>query len=808
MKREKERALTEMDYSKYDFHYDTKNYEVILEKGLNEKTVRQISSIKKEPEWMTELRVKAYKHFVQRKMPEWGGNLSEINFDEITYYLTLQTKTEDKWEDVPDSVRKTFDRLGIPEAEKKFLAGVGAQYDSEVIYHKIREDLEKQGVVFLSMDDGLKQYPEIVKKYFGKIIPFTDNKFAALNTAVWSGGSFVFVPKNTKVDVPLQAYFRINAEKMGQFERTLIVAEEGSTVSYVEGCSAPIYSSNSLHSAVVELIALPGAHIRYTTIQNWSNNIYNLVTKRAFAYENASVEWLDCNLGCLTADTKVFTNSNAKNISDIEVGENVYSINQNFEIVKSKVIAKKINPPREIFKLTTNNYREIKATSNHPFLVMEKKSTLNYISWKKLEDIKNGDWIACAGKIPDDGKSFKINASQSRGEPIAIPGETTKELMWLLGFYIGDGYTDKNRVYFAVPEKDKSRKRVIETTEKIFSIKKHEKRGVVIRFNSTAFVDFLEYMGFKGNARNKTIPHWVYTLPKEQKLAFIEGYIDADGHVRKGHKNISITSVNKKLLEGIKTLAIFCGLNPSKISKWSRKEKKPLGKEEKLYEHYFLYFGETKFDLPIYFAKVIKKEDCEKEITYDIEVEGTANFIANGIFAHNSKLTMKYPSVFLLGEGSRAEVLSVAIAGKCQHQDAGAKAVHVASNTTSRITSKSISKDGGRTSYRGLVKVHKGAKNVKSSVRCDALLLDEKSRSDTYPYIEIDEPSATIAHEASVGKIGDGQLFYLMSRGLSQEQALTLIVLGFIQPFTKQLPMEYALEMNRLIEMEMEGSVG
>lgn len=468
--RTKERTITDFDHSKYDFHFDTKNYERILDKGLTEETVREISRIKNEPEWMMEKRVKALKHFQQRPMPKWGPDLSEINFDEITYYLAPKTKTEESWENVPEDVKKTYDRLGIPEAEKKFLGGLKAQYDSEVIYGKIREDLEKQGIIFLSMDQGLKEHEDIVKKYFGKVVPFTDNKFAALNTACWSGGSFLFVPKNTKVNIPLQAYFRINAESMGQFERTLIVAEEGSQVHYLESCSAPRYSSKSLHAAVVELIALPGSRIRYTTIQNWSNNIYNLVTKRAFAYENAAVEWLDCNLG--------------------------------------------------------------------------------------------------------------------------------------------------------------------------------------------------------------------------------------------------------------------------------------------------------------------------------------------------SKVTQKYPSVYLLGERAKAEVLSIALAGKGQHQDAGAKAVHVASNTTSRITSKSISKDGGRTSYRGLLKVHKNAKNVKSNVQCDALLLDEKSRSDTYPNIEIDNPTATVAHEASTGKIGENQIFYLTSRGLSEEQAITLIVLGFIQPFAKQLPMEYALEMNRLIEMEMEGCVG
>ncbi|MBI4045014.1 MAG: Fe-S cluster assembly protein SufB [Candidatus Diapherotrites archaeon] len=468
--RAKERTLTEVDYAKYDFRNDTKNYEIILDKGLNEKTVRQISKIKNEPEWMTNFRLKALDLFFKKPMPTWGADFSGINFDDITYYMKPSESNSTNWDDVPADIKKTFDRLGIPEAERKFLGGVGSQYESEVIYHSIREDLEKQGVIFLGMDQGLKEHEEIVRKHFGTIVPAADNKFAALNSAVWSGGSFVVVPKNVKVDVPLQAYFRINAQNMGQFERTLIIAEEGSRVSYVEGCSAPRYSSNSLHSAVVEIIAKEGAHVRYTTIQNWSNNIYNLVTKRAFAHRNASVEWVDGNIG--------------------------------------------------------------------------------------------------------------------------------------------------------------------------------------------------------------------------------------------------------------------------------------------------------------------------------------------------SRVTAKYPSVYLVGEGAKAEILSVALAGRGQHQDAGAKVVHLASNTTSTITSKSISKDGGRTSYRGLVKVRRGCLNVKNSTKCDALLLDDKSRSDTYPTIEIDEPTTTIAHEATVGKVGDDQIFYLMSRGLGEDEAMTLIIMGFIQPFTKELPMEYAVELNRLIQMEMEDSVG
>ena len=470
MDRSKERALTAMDYSKYDFSYSTKNYEVVLEKGLSEEVVRKISGMKKEPQWMLEFRLKALKAFNEKPMPEWGADLSGIDFKGIIYYMKASQENKGKWEDVPEDVKKTFERLGIPEAERKFLAGVGAQYDSEVMYHNIRKDLEEKGVVFLSMDEGLKKYPELVKEHFGKIIPLNDNKFAALNSAVWSGGSFVYVPKNVKVDIPLQAYFRINAESFGQFERTLIIADEGSQIHYVEGCTAPKFSTQSLHSAVVEVVARPNSNVRYTTIQNWANNIYNLVTKRAFAYRNASVEWIDGNLG--------------------------------------------------------------------------------------------------------------------------------------------------------------------------------------------------------------------------------------------------------------------------------------------------------------------------------------------------SKVTMKYPAIYLMEEGARGEVLSIALAGKGQHQDAGAKAVHLASNTTSKITSKSISKDGGRSSYRGLVKVLKGCKNVKSSVNCDALLLDKDSRSDTYPSIEIDEPSATIAHEARVGRIGDDEIFYLTSRGLSEAEALTMIVLGFLQPFTKTLPLEYSVELNRLIEMEMENSVG
>jgi Fe-S cluster assembly protein SufB len=456
------------DY-RYGFH-DVEDYKFKSGKGLTREMVAQISEMKNEPAWMRDFRLKAFEVFIRKPMPKWGADLSEIDFDNIHYYVKPSEKTERSWEEVPEYIKNTFDRLGIPEAERKFLAGVSAQYESEVVYHNIREDLEKQGVIFLDMDSGLREHEEIVKKYFATVIPAADNKFSALNSAVWSGGSFIYVPKGVKVEIPLQAYFRINTENMGQFERTLIIADEDSSVHYIEGCTAPVYSSDSLHSAVVELIAMRGAHIRYTTIQNWSSNVFNLVTKRAVAHEKAIVEWVDGNLG--------------------------------------------------------------------------------------------------------------------------------------------------------------------------------------------------------------------------------------------------------------------------------------------------------------------------------------------------SKVTMKYPGIWLMGEGAKGDVISVAFANSGQHQDAGAKIIHAAPNTTSTITSKSISKGGGRTSYRGLLKVNKGAENVKSFVRCDALMLDEISRSDTYPSIEIDEDQVSIEHEASVSKISDEQLFYLMSRGLGEAEAKTMIVNGFFDAFTKELPMEYAVELNRLLQLQMEGAIG
>ncbi|PZG21885.1 Fe-S cluster assembly protein SufB [Nonomuraea aridisoli] len=440
-------------------------------RGLSEEVVRNISALKNEPEWMLDLRLKGLRLFDKKPLPTWGSDLTGIDFDNIKYFVRSTEKQAASWDELPPDIKNTYDKLGIPEAEKqRLIAGVAAQYESEVVYHKIREDLEEKGVIFLDTDTGLKEHPELFQEYFGSVIPVGDNKFAALNSAVWSGGSFIYVPPNVEVEIPLQAYFRINTENMGQFERTLIIVDENSYVHYVEGCTAPIYSSDSLHSAVVEIIVKKNARCRYTTIQNWSNNVYNLVTKRAVAYEGATMEWIDGNIG--------------------------------------------------------------------------------------------------------------------------------------------------------------------------------------------------------------------------------------------------------------------------------------------------------------------------------------------------SKVTMKYPAVYLMGEHAKGETLSVAFAGEGQHQDAGSKMVHLAPNTSSSVISKSVARGGGRTSYRGLVQIEEGAHGSASTVKCDALLVDQISRSDTYPYVDVREDDVSMGHEATVSKVSEDQLFYLMSRGLDEDEAMAMIVRGFVEPIARELPMEYALELNRLIELQMEGAVG
>jgi hypothetical protein len=483
------------------------------------------------------------------------------------------------------------------------------------------------------------------------------------------------------------------------------------------------------------------------------------------------------------------------------------------------------------FKLITENYREIKATANHPFLALHRSEKHWHLVWKPLEQLQAGDYIALSQGMPDEGKPYRIDyqpqLKRIKVKP-HLPRETTEELMWLLGLYLGDGFIERGpngaprRVYFAVPEGDPARSRLITLLRQLFAVD-WKPKGISVTVNSAILADFLISVGFSGTAKEKRIPRWVFGLPVRQKLAFIEGYLDADGHIRQHHGKdgqlygqLTFASCNRELLEDLKLLMISCGLNPLKISSYSR-ERVLLGQYQGTYTTYYLNLPLRDLEIirtkvaprpSVEFVKVLAIEPLGEEPVYDIEVEGAHNFIANGLIVHNSRLTMKYPSVYMVGKGARADILSVAFAGKGQHQDTGGKAIHAAPYTTSTIVSKSVSKDGGRATYRGQLVVVKGAHHAKSNVRCDALILDEYSRSDTYPYIEIDEDQVTIGHEATVGKVGDDQIFYLMSRGLSESEALSMIVLGFMEPFTKTLPMEYAIEFNRLIQLEMEGSVG
>jgi len=799
--------------SQFEFHDDVV-YLKQVKRGLTRDTVEEISALKNEPQWMHDYRLRSYDHFLKRPMPTWGGDLSKIDFDKIVYYRKPSEREEKSWDDVPDQIKKTFEKLGIPEAERKFLAGVGAQYDSEVVYHSVREELSKLGVVFMGTDQGLKEYPEIFKKYFGTVVPPEDNKFSALNAAVWSGGSFVYVPPGVDVPLPLQAYFRINGENTGQFERTLIVVDEGASVHYIEGCTAPLYATDALHVAVVEVIALPKSKVRYTTIQNWSNDVYNLVTKRAHAHEDATVEWIDANTGCLTGDSLVLKNNDVVPIAEIEPGDYAYSLTPEFEVGRSRVLAKRENPPEQVYDLILRNHRHVRATANHPFLVARKAGQARHLAWMPLASIVPGDEIATIGTVPDRGQAHRFQPLPPRrrpraNKPFAAPAESTDDVMWILGFYLGDGYPDgTGRVTFAVPDGDPACARLRELLDGVFGLEATRARGVQLRVNSTMLVDWIRASGINGDAQTKRVPDWVFRLPHSQKRAFIDGYIAADGNARRGRKNISISSTSMELLEQVRALAISAGIDARKISTFFRFAKLPRGRTEKSYSWNVLYFGDGALTSPVQFVPITTIEPAGEHVTYDIEVEGTANFVANGVYVHNSRLTMKYPSIYLRGKRATADIISVAVAGKGQHQDTGAKAVHLAADTKSRIVSKSVSKDGGRTSYRGQLKVAPGATNVVASVRCDALMLDDHSRSDTYPYIDIQEDDTSMSHEATVGRISQDQVFYLMSRGLTENESQNLIVQGFLEVFTKELPMEYAIEFNRLVKLEMEGGVG
>jgi Fe-S cluster assembly scaffold protein SufB len=862
---------------KYGFHVP-ENYVFRAKKGLSHEVVKEISFLKSEPEWMTDFRLAALDHFLARPMPNWGpDSLKAIDFDDIFYFVRATEGEVADWDDVPADIKDTFDKLGIPEAERKFLAGAGAQYESEVVYHKIREDLEKLGVIFLSMDDALVHYPDLVREHFGTIIPYNDNKFAALNSAVWSGGSFIYVPPGVQVDMPLQAYFRINTQNMGQFERTLIIVDEGAFVHYVEGCTAPIYSSDSLHSAVVEIIVRANGRCRYTTIQNWSNNVYNLVTKRAVAYRDATMEWVDGNLGCLAEGSTVTTPEGVKGIEALEVGDKVLSYDDSTGgLVFRQVLAKKFSGYQPVHTVSVGE-RKLNVTANHPFYSYTydadraRKLGRYQLAYVRADHLSEA--IIPRTSI-DYGQPYRLEVpatetvfesknqyadglimTRTRPSRMTVDEYTTDEIMWLFGYWVGDGNLEVQqgktedvvrwaKVGFSTPREDRARGRLMDTLTGLIDVEPVERPdGVHLAWNSKELAEFFIINGFAGKATHKRVPEWVWSLPESQRFAFIAGYLDADGSV--ANRMFNLKSANRKLLEDIASLLVTIGITPRLYSEFEESRQVTImGVDCIAHGSYRLSFliddrfypfvsqdmreraeaeqktRKNQIRRTIGRSNIVLSDDVEimpvqvSEVTpydvptWDIEVEGTGNFISQGFIVHNSKITMKYPAVHLMEPGAHGEVLSIAFAGRGQIQDAGGKIIHAAPHTTSKITSKSISKDGGQASYRGLLRVEKGATDVKSNVVCDALLLDAGSRSDTYPYIEIEEQDVTIGHEASVSKVGEDQLFYLMSRGLSEEQANAMVVNGFIEPLVRELPMEYAMELNRLIQLQMEGSIG
>ncbi len=869
-----------IDLGKYKLGWsDEEDYVFKPRKGLNEEIIREMSALKKEPQWMLDFRLRAYKIFQRKPMPNWGGDMSQIYFDDIYYYIKPTEGQVDAWEELPDSVKDTYEKLGIPEAERKYLAGVTAQYESEVVYHRNREDLEAQGVLFSDMDSAVKEYPELVQRYFGTIIPPGDNKFSALNSAVWSGGSFIYVPPGVEVEMPLQAYFRINAENMGQFERTLIIADEGATVHYIEGCSAPVYTTDSLHSAVVELVALPGGRITYTTIQNWSNNVFNLVTKRAAAYDEAHVEWIDGNIGCLAEGSRVTTPAGTKPIEAVVPGDEVLSYDEAAgELCWRRVTAKRFSGMQPVRTVGAGE-RKLRVTDNHPFYSYTydpsrpRKLGRYQLAYVRADELSKAiipvsslDYgVPHKLTLPDAQTVFassnqysdSFEATRRCPGRLDVGEETTDNLMWLFGLFTGDGSIESEpsksggrrwaKVIFSVPRADRARQRLVDVMGAVMPGTEPNERadGVTLTWSSVDLADLFEANGFTSGAVHKRVPDWVIDLPESQRLSFIAGCLDSDGCALAGRRGFSIKSVNCELLEGIGEILTSLGIAARLHTEFSdERTVRILGydatargshriefpcdarllpavspglreaalRQEPVTLRHFRHVGRSQIVLPdsveIRPISIDDPADAEVVPTWDIEVEGTGNFVSEGFIVHNSRLTMKYPAVYLMGPKASGEVLSVAYAGNGQHQDAGAKMVHAAPETTSKIVSKSISKDGGRTTYRGLVRVEEGMSGCRSHVQCDALLLDQDSRSDTYPYQEIGSRDAEIGHEATVSKVADEQLFYLMSRGLSAEQAMGMVVNGFIEPVTRTLPMEYAVEWSRLIELQMEGSIG
>jgi Fe-S cluster assembly scaffold protein SufB len=870
----------DLDLTKYSLGWsdDEVEYAFTPQKGIDSGVVEQISWWKGEPRWMANMRLRSLKLFERKPMAPWFAvNMPDIDFQDIYYYLKPSGEQVDEWDELPEQMKATYEKLGIPEAERQYLAGVTAQYESEVVYHRNRDELAKQGILFSDMDTALREYPDLVKRYFGTVIPPGDNKFAALNTSVWSGGSFIYVPPGVTVEMPLQAYFRINSENAGQFERTLIIADEGAQVHYIEGCSAPVYTSDSLHSAVVEIIVKPSARVTYTTIQNWSPNVYNLVTKRARVEAEGHMEWIDGNIGCLAEGSTVTTPGGLKPIELVMPGDEVLSFDhESGDLCWRHVLAKRDSGEQPVREVRIGA-RSLRVTDNHPFLSYThdpsraKKLGRYDLAYVRADQLTHA--IVPTSSL-DFGEPYKLEVPEtvtefvgsnqyqpayevgrSRKPRLTLPETTDDTLMWLFGLYVGDGSLEAEpaangahrwaRVTFSVPTTDRARSRLDAVLDVLAPGVPRQERseGRAVAVCSIELAEFLERNGFGGRALTKRVPSWVVGLPESQRAAFVAGYLDADGCAPSGRRGFTLKSVNRELLADVAELLTSLGvvaclhtehdtprevviLGYKSISRGAHRLE--FAADERIARQvsprlraavdvqvppklaHFRRIGRSSIELPA--ATEVRPVEVSGPLevvrTWDIEVDGTGNFISQGFIVHNSKLTMKYPSVYLVGPKATGEVLSVAYAGAGQHQDAGAKMIHAAPETTSKIVSKSISKDGGKTTYRGLVRVDEGAHGCKSHVQCDALILDEDSESNTLPYMEVGERDAQIGHEATVSKVADEQLFYLMSRGLSEEQAMGMVVNGFIEPITRTLPMEYAVEWSRLIELQMEGSVG
>ncbi len=864
------------EQQRYDFKTEI-DYAHQSRRGLGEDVVRSISALKNEPQWMLDFRLKALDIFNRMPMPTWGVDLGALDFEEFYYFMRAAPEKARTWDDVPDAIKDTFDKLGIPEAERKFLAGVETQMDSESVYSSLKAEWESHGIIFVDMDTAVQKYPEIVQKYISTVVPIADNKFAALNSAFWSGGSFVYVPPGVNVEIPLQAYFRINAQSLGQFERTIIIAENGSSAHYIEGCTAPQYTTAALHTGVIEIFVGKGAQARYTTIQNWSTNVYNLVTQRAMVEEDGVMAWVDGNLGCLAEGSTVTTPTGLRPIEALEVGDEVQSFDEaSGQLVFRKVLAKRFSWYQRVREVAYGE-RRLRVTDNHPFYsyiyTPERPRKLGryQLAYVRADQLRQAiiprhsvDFgSAYPLKMPEVETTFisrnqhtdVFEATRERPSRLTLPVYSTVDLMWLFGLFMGDGNiyrqpaqssgTRYAKVGFSIPRNNRARAKLIKCMAEIIDTPPSERKdGVQLTWNSVELADLFGLQGLEGTADTKRIPEWVFSTPESHRLAFLAGYIDADGTLPISKRRILIKSVNRQLLQDVARLAVTLGITPRIYTEFAEerqvvimgytttahgsyrvelpvdprlldyvceetKQKMLLVPNSALKQH--RHIGRSNIELPetVEVVDVLVGEPSSSDVpTWDIEVEGTGNFVAEGFIVHNSGITMKYPAVVLKGARAHGEILSIAFAGDNQHYDAGAKAIHLAPHTSSLITSKSISKGNGRADYRGLVRVANGAVGAHSKVTCDALLLDPQSRTDTYPYMDVNEDDSHIEHEATVSKISEDQLFYLMSRGLSEKRAAAMIVSGFLEPFVKELPMEYAVELNRLIDLQMESSVG